>query len=104
MPNVEERAKQATQDSGLEFKAFLDKVHQRVIDRAKEEHIVGILRLGNVWRLNNVEATISQGASPKDFVLTFRRGTDGTRTSHSKVDAVDSTAEAIVDKFDKMTR
>jgi hypothetical protein len=97
-------AKQATQDPGLEFSEYLDKLHERIVDRAKKEHIVGILRLGNVWRLNNVEATITQGGSPTDLLMTFRRGTDGTRTTESKVGSLESTAEAIVEKFEKLTR
>lgn len=113
MPDKDETVKQATQptlaaqaaqDRGLEFGEFLDKVHERVADRAKEEHIFGFLRLGNVWRLNDAEATITQGSSPSDLLVTFRRGPDASRVSECKAGSVDSAADAIVDTFARLTR
>lgn len=104
MPDEDKTVKQGTQDRGLEFSEFLDKVHERVVDRSKEEHMFGLLRLGNVWRLNNAEATITQGPSTDDLLLTFSRGPDASRASQCKAGSVDSTADAIVDTFDKLTR
>ncbi len=103
MPNGDETVRQTTQDRGLEFSEFLDKVHERVLDRSREEHIFGFVRLGNVWRLNNAEATITQGPSAGDLLLTFTRGPDASRASQLKAGSVDSTADAIVDTFEKLT-
>jgi hypothetical protein len=107
MPDEDESVKQAKQDRGLEFSTFLDKVHERVVDRAKEEHIFGIRRLGNVWRLNSAEATITEGPSPTqagDLLVTFRSGADASRASEYKAGSVDSTADAIIDRLEKLQR
>jgi hypothetical protein len=102
---AEETVTQAAQDRGLEFNEFLDKVHERIVDRLKEERVFGLLRLGNVWRLNDAEATITQGPSSSgDLLVTISRGPDASRISHCKADSVDSTADAIIDSFEKLTR
>ena len=101
MPNEDGTVQQATQDQGLGFSDFLDKVHERVVARAKAENIFGIARVGNVWRLNNAEATIGHGSGA---LVTFRYGADASRASEIKAGSVESTADAIVDKFEHLTR
>src|SRR5665213_757670 len=104
MPDEDESVKQAKQDRTLDF---LDKVYERVVDRAKEEHLLGLRRLGNVWRLNNAEATITEDPSPAqagDLLVTFRKGADASHSSQYKAASVDSTADAIIDRLDKLQR
>jgi hypothetical protein len=95
--------KQATQDRGLEFNDFLDKVHARILERAKQEEIFGLLRLGNVWRYNNADATIAQGPSPSDLLVMFRSGPDASKISQCKAGSADATADVIVDTLQKLT-
>jgi hypothetical protein len=102
MPN-EETVQQATRDRGPELNDFLDKVDERILARAKEESIFGLLRLGNVWRFNNADATITQGPSPSDLLVSFRCGADASKISQTKAGSVDSTADVIVDTLQKLT-
>ncbi len=104
MPDEDESVKQAKQDRRLEF---LGKVHERLVDRAKEKHLFGLRRLGNVWRLNSAEATITEDPSPTqagDLLVTFRQGPDASHSSVYKASSVDSTADAIIDRLDKLQR
>jgi hypothetical protein len=88
------------QDGRLEYSEFLDKVAERVVDRAKEREIPGMYRLANVWRLNGAEASITQSPTSSDLLVTFRCGPDASRFSYYKPDTVDSTADAIIDRLD----
>ena len=92
------------QDSGLEFSTFLDKVDERLVDRAEKRHVFGLRRLANVWRLNSAEATITQDPSSGDVLVMFRCGPDASRSSEYKADTVDSTADAIIDQLYFLTR
>jgi hypothetical protein len=83
----------------LEYGEFLDKVAQRIADRAKERNVPGLFRLANVWRFNSAEATITPDESSNDFVVTYRCGPNASRISQCKAGSVDSTADAIIDKL-----
>jgi hypothetical protein len=98
MLNESETVKQPTEDGGLDFNEFLDKVDARLVDRAKEEQMFGLRRLGNVWRFNDVDATITP-----DLLVTFRRGPDASRVTQIKAGSADSTADAMIDEFDELT-
>jgi hypothetical protein len=87
-----------------EFSRFLDNVHERLVDRAEHEHISGLRRLGNVWRLNNAEATITQEPSPSDVLVTFRCGPDASRSSQYKAGSVEATADTIIYRLERLTR
>lgn len=88
------------QNGRLEYIEFIDKIAERVAVRAKEREIRGIYRLANVWRLGGAEASIAQGPSLSDLLVTFRCGPDASRASQHKVGTVDSTADAIIDRLD----
>jgi hypothetical protein len=92
------------QDRGLAFSEFLDKVDESIANRAKERHVPGIARVANVWRLNSAEATITQDLSSSDLLVTFRCGPDASRSSQYKPGTVDSTADAIVERLNYLTR
>lgn len=92
------------QDRGVEFNQFLDKVAERVVDRAKERHVPGLSRVANVWRLNSAEATMSQDLPSSDVLVTFRCGPDASRFSQYKADTVDATADTIIDRLYFLTR
>ena len=92
------------QDSRREFSEFVDRVDERLVDRAKEQHVMGLRRVANVWRLNSAEATITQDPSTGELLVTFRCGPDASRSSLYKAGSVDSTADAIIDRLEKLTR
>jgi hypothetical protein len=100
MLEKDETVDRGKHDRRLEFGEFLDQVHQRVADQAKGKELIGILRLGNVWRLRNAEASITQDSSstqPGNLLVTLRTGPDSSLTTQHKVDSVDSAADVIVD-------
>lgn len=88
----------------VEYSEFLDKVHERIVDRAAKKHLTGILRLGNVWRCNNAEATIMKDPSRDDLLIMFRCGPDASRYGQHNVGSVDETADLIVDGMEKRQR
>jgi hypothetical protein len=88
----------------MQFSEFLDQVDKRVVDRAKDRHIVAPRRLANVWRLNSAEATITQNPGSNDLLVTFRCGPDASRSSQHEVGTVDSTADAIIERLTFLTR
>ena len=88
----------------VKLNEFLDKVHERVVDRASKDHIYGVARVGNIWRFNNAEATITDGLPSGEFLVTFRYGADASRSSKMTSGSADSTAEAILDNFESVTR
>lgn len=89
----------------VDFNEFLKQVDERVAVHAKEEDVHGLLRIGNVWRLNRVEASITKDASNKsdEYELTVQGGPDASRIFHSKVGSVDATATEIVRRLGTLT-
>jgi hypothetical protein len=92
------------QDGRLGYIEFLNKVGERLVDRAKEREVRDLFRLGNVWRLNSAEASITQDGSSGDMLLTIRCGPNAARSSQHKVSSVDSTADAIIDRLEFLRR
>jgi|GEM_PF-5718790 len=101
MLKADQTVEQAKHDRRLEFGEFLDQVHERVVDRAKAKHLVGMLHLGNVWRLRNAEADITQDSQTGELMVTLRSGPDASLISHYKAGSVDSAADVIVDGIKK---
>ncbi len=95
---------QTLKQDRVDFNEFLDKVADRIIERAQARHVPGIARVANVWRLNSAEATMTQDVPSRDLLVTFRGGPDASRSSEYKPDNVDSTADAIIDKLYFLTR
>jgi len=91
---------ETSKDRRLEYREFLNKLAQRISARAKERDVRGFYHLANVWRLNGAEASVTQDRSSGDLLVTFRCGPDASRSTQYKVDTVDSTAEAIIDRLD----
>jgi hypothetical protein len=92
------------QDRRVEFNEFLNQLAKRVADRAQERHVPGVSRVANVWRLNSAEATLTQDLPSGDLLVTFHGGPDASRSSEYKADAVDSTADTIIDRLYFLTR
>jgi hypothetical protein len=91
----------------LDFSEFLDQVDQGIAHRAEARELHGIRRLGNVWRCNNAEATVTRDASAPqagDVLVSFRSGPDARRMGRFKADSVDATADLIVDGIDVRQR
>jgi hypothetical protein len=89
----------------VDFNEFLKQVDERVVVHAKEEEVHGLLRIGNVWRLNRVEASITKDATSKsdEYELTVQGGPDASRIFHSKVGSADATATEIVRRLGTLT-
>jgi len=88
----------------LQYSEFLDKVDECLTNRANERHIFGLRRVANVWRLNSAEASITQDSPSNDLLVTFRCGPDASRISQEKAGTVESTADAIIEKLNFLTR